>query len=100
MFYGSFHSLPWSPSPIPSVSFLPPWIDDIQELLKLGLRFIVLHHGQVVVESSEAGPEISVTQAPRQILIKMSEEQNHFIKFHGEPDKNRNGQFLWDWLRL
>lgn len=56
------------------VLFLPPWIHSIQELLKLGLMFILLHHGQVVIESSQAGPELFVSQAPCQILIKVSKE--------------------------
>lgn len=90
-FLGSFYPLYLSlqtPTPMmvwPLVFFLPPRIDDIQELLKLGLRFILLHHGQVVIEPSQAGPEIFVAQSPGQILIKMSEEQKHFIKFHREP---------------
>lgn len=58
----------------PLVFPLPCWVNNVQELLKLGLTFIFLHHGQVVIESSQAGPEVFVTQAPYQILIKMSEE--------------------------
>lgn len=80
MFYESFYFLCLSlqdpfPAPVwPLAYFLPPWVDSIQEFLKLGLRFTFLHHGQVVIESSQAGPEIFVTQGPCQILIKLSKE--------------------------
>lgn len=66
------------------VLFLPPWINSIQELLKLGLRFILLHHRQVIIEPPQAGPEVFVAQAACQILIKMSEEQKYFVKFNRE----------------
>lgn len=59
------------------VFLLPPWINSIQEFLKLGLRFTLLHHGQVVIEPSQAGPEIFVTQATCQILIKVPKEQKN-----------------------
>lgn len=64
-------SLLWSD---PLVLFLPPWIHSIQELLKLGLMFILLHHGQIVIESPQAGQELFVSQVPCQILIKVSKE--------------------------
>ena len=80
MSYGPFYSLGLSPQALfsamvwPLVVFLPPWINDIQKFFKLWFRFTLLHHGQVVIESSQAGPEIFVTQAPCQILIKVSKE--------------------------
>lgn len=83
MSYESFYFLCFSfqvPFPTmvwPLVFLLPSWIDGIKKFLKLGLRFTLLYHGQVVIESSQTGPKIFMTQVPCQILIKMSKNQKH-----------------------
>lgn len=69
------------------VFLLPFWINSIQEFLKLGLGFTLLHHGQVVIEPSQAGPEIFVTHATCQILIKVPKEQKIFNQVHQESDQ-------------
>jgi hypothetical protein len=50
---------------------LPVWIDDVQEVLKLWISLSLLHHGQVVAESTQTRLELLVLQPTALVLVEM-----------------------------